>query len=47
MTSYSGTENNDPLLKKTRLYKAAQDIIWQESPIPLVVEKLVSVHSKT
>ncbi len=33
--------------KKTRLYKAAQDIIWQESPwIPLVVEKLVSAHSK-
>ncbi|MEG8155904.1 hypothetical protein L2D24_02135, partial [Escherichia coli] len=25
----------------------AQDIIWQESPwIPLVVEKLVSAHSK-
>ncbi|MDI5823456.1 hypothetical protein MJI95_37365, partial [Salmonella enterica subsp. enterica serovar Kentucky] len=29
------------------LYKEAQDIIWKESPwIPLVVEKLVSAHSK-
>ncbi len=34
-------------MEKARLYKAAQDIIWQESPwIPLVVEKLVSAHSK-
>ena len=39
-------KTND-LAEKTRLYKAAQDIIWQESPwIPLVVEKLVSAHSK-
>ena len=39
-------KTNDPA-EKTRLYKAAQDIIWQESPwIPLVVEKLVSAHSK-
>lgn len=31
-------KTNDPA-EKTRLYKAAQDIIWQESPwIPLVVE---------
>ncbi|VEB58691.1 peptide transporter periplasmic-binding protein [Escherichia coli] len=37
-------KTNDPA-EKTRLYKAAQDIIWQESPwIPLVVEKLVSAH---
>ncbi|WP_058913919.1 glutathione ABC transporter substrate-binding protein GsiB [Entomohabitans teleogrylli] len=33
--------------EKARLYKDAQDIIWKESPwIPLVVEKLVSAHSK-
>ncbi|WP_252145136.1 glutathione ABC transporter substrate-binding protein GsiB [Yokenella regensburgei] len=33
--------------EKTKLYKDAQDIIWKESPwIPLVVEKLVSAHSK-
>ncbi len=33
--------------EKTKLYKAAQDIIWKESPwVPLVVEKLVSAHSK-
>ncbi|ASG76750.1 glutathione ABC transporter substrate-binding protein GsiB [Salmonella enterica] len=39
-------KTNDPQ-KKTRLYKEAQDIIWKESPwIPLVVEKLVSAHSK-
>ena len=32
-------KTNDPA-EKTRLYKAAQDIIWQESPwIPLVVRK--------
>ncbi len=32
---------------KERLYKQAQDIIWQESPwVPLVVEKLVSAHNK-
>jgi ABC-type transport system substrate-binding protein len=32
--------------EKTKLYKAAQDIIWKESPwVPLVVEKLVSAHS--
>jgi glutathione transport system substrate-binding protein len=32
--------------EKTKLYKA-QDIIWKESPwVPLVVEKLVSAHSK-
>ena len=32
--------------EKARLYKAAQDIVWKESPwIPLVVEKLVSAHS--
>ena len=34
--------------EKTRLYKDAQDTIWKESPwVPLVVEKLVSAHSKT
>ena len=34
--------------KRPACDKAAQDIIWQESPwIPLVVEKLVSAHSKT
>lgn len=39
-------KTNDPQ-EKTRLYKEAQDIIWKESPwIPLVVEKLVSAHSK-
>ncbi|NDJ58346.1 glutathione ABC transporter substrate-binding protein GsiB [Enterobacteriaceae bacterium 4M9] len=33
--------------QKTKLYKDAQDIIWKESPwVPLVVEKLVSAHSK-
>ena len=33
--------------QKTKLYKEAQDIIWKESPwVPLVVEKLVSAHSK-
>lgn len=33
--------------EKARLYKDAQDIIWKESPwVPLVVEKLVSAHSK-
>ncbi|PLP22523.1 glutathione ABC transporter substrate-binding protein GsiB, partial [Klebsiella michiganensis] len=33
--------------EKTRLYKDAQDTIWKESPwVPLVVEKLVSAHSK-
>jgi glutathione transport system substrate-binding protein len=33
--------------EKERLYKQAQDIIWQESPwVPLVVEKLVSAHNK-
>nr|VUD29294.1 dipeptide-binding ABC transporter, periplasmic substrate-binding component [Raoultella sp. NCTC 9187] len=33
--------------EKTRLYKQAQEIIWKESPwVPLVVEKLVSAHSK-
>ena len=33
--------------EKARLYKDAQDILWKESPwIPLVVEKLVSAHSK-
>ncbi|WP_257952596.1 ABC transporter substrate-binding protein [Klebsiella pneumoniae] len=33
--------------EKTKLYKEAQDIIWKESPwVPLVVEKLVSAHSK-
>ncbi|MGY5957720.1 glutathione ABC transporter substrate-binding protein GsiB [Kosakonia sp. BK9b] len=32
---------------KARLYKQAQDIIWQDSPwVPLVVEKLVSAHNK-
>ena len=48
MTSWlrAQRKTNDPA-EKTRLYKAAQDIIWQESPwIPLVVEKLVSAHSK-
>ncbi len=47
MTSLAqALKTNDPA-EKTRLYKAAQDIIWQESPwIPLVVEKLVSAHSK-
>ena len=39
-------ETTDPQ-EKTKLYKAAQDIIWKESPwVPLVVEKLVSAHSK-
>lgn len=34
--------------KKARLYKNIQDILWKESPwVPLVVEKLVSAHSKT
>ena len=34
--------------EKARLYKEAQDIIWKESPwVPLVVEKLVSAHSKS
>ncbi len=34
--------------EKTRLYKEAQDTIWKESPwVPLVVEKLVSAHSKS
>ena len=34
--------------EKARLYKDAQDIIWKESPwVPLVVEKLVSAHSKS
>ena len=38
------TNNED---EKARLYKQAQDIIWQESPwVPLVVEKLVSAHNK-
>ncbi|MCS3430648.1 glutathione ABC transporter substrate-binding protein GsiB [Klebsiella sp. BIGb0407] len=33
--------------EKARLYKDAQDIIWKEAPwVPLVVEKLVSAHSK-
>lgn len=33
--------------EKERLYKQAQDIIWQEAPwVPLVVEKLVSAHNK-
>ncbi|MBS1205644.1 MAG: glutathione transporter substrate-binding protein [Proteobacteria bacterium] len=33
--------------EKARLYKQAQDIIWQQSPwVPLVVEKLVSAHNK-
>ena len=33
--------------EKARLYKDAQQIIWKESPwVPLVVEKLVSAHSK-
>ncbi|NIG76392.1 glutathione ABC transporter substrate-binding protein GsiB [Cedecea neteri] len=33
--------------EKAKLYKDAQDIIWKESPwVPLVVEKLVSAHSK-
>ena len=33
--------------EKTRLYKEAQETIWKESPwVPLVVEKLVSAHSK-
>jgi len=39
-------KTNDPQAK-AQLYKAAQDIIWKESPwVPLVVEKLVSAHSK-
>ena len=34
--------------QKASLYKNAQEIIWNESPwVPLVVEKLVSAHSKT
>lgn len=33
--------------QKARLYKDAQDTIWHDKPwIPLVVEKLVSAHSK-
>ncbi|WP_039056430.1 glutathione ABC transporter substrate-binding protein GsiB [Enterobacter sp. Bisph1] len=33
--------------EKDRLYKDAQDLIWQESPwVPLVVEKLVSAHNR-
>lgn len=33
--------------EKAKLYKDAQDIIWKASPwVPLVVEKLVSAHSK-
>lgn len=33
--------------EKATLYKDAQDIIWKDSPwVPLVVEKLVSAHSK-
>ena len=33
--------------EKKRLYKEAQDTVWQASPwVPLVVEKLVSAHSK-
>lgn len=40
-------KTNDPA-EKTRLYKAAQDIIWQESPwIPLVVENWCRYHCKT
>ena len=39
-------KTNDPQ-EKARLYKEAQDTLWKESPwIPLVVEKLVSAHSK-
>ena len=39
-------KTSDPQ-QKTKLYKEAQDIIWKESPwVPLVVEKLVSAHSK-
>ena len=38
------TTNRD---EKAKLYKDAQDTIWKESPwVPLVVEKLVSAHSK-
>lgn len=34
--------------QKASLYKNAQEIIWKESPwVPLVVEKLVSAHSKS
>ncbi|WP_313081669.1 glutathione ABC transporter substrate-binding protein GsiB [Atlantibacter sp.] len=34
--------------QKASLYKDAQQIIWKESPwVPLVVEKLVSAHSKS
>ncbi|WP_024553151.1 glutathione ABC transporter substrate-binding protein GsiB [Franconibacter helveticus 513] len=34
--------------QKAKLYKEAQEIIWKESPwVPLVVEKLVSAHSKS
>ncbi|WP_312978548.1 glutathione ABC transporter substrate-binding protein GsiB [Atlantibacter sp.] len=34
--------------QKASLYQNAQQIIWKESPwVPLVVEKLVSAHSKT
>ena len=34
--------------QKEALYKKAQETIWKESPwVPLVVEKLVSAHSKT
>ncbi|HAZ53546.1 MAG TPA: glutathione ABC transporter substrate-binding protein GsiB, partial [Franconibacter helveticus] len=34
--------------QKAKLYKEEQEIIWKESPwVPLVVEKLVSAHSKS
>lgn len=42
----SALKTNDPA-EKARLYKEAQDTLWKESPwVPLVVEKLVSAHSK-
>ena len=34
--------------QKAKLYKNVQDTLWKEAPwVPLVVEKLVSAHSKT
>lgn len=44
LTEALKTTNRDD---KAKLYKDAQDTIWKENPwVPLVVEKLVSAHSK-
>ncbi|WP_434642957.1 glutathione ABC transporter substrate-binding protein GsiB [Klebsiella sp. I138] len=43
----TGALKTTDVKEKTRLYKEAQETIWKESPwVPLVVEKLVSAHSK-